>query len=118
MKINKSLLILTLLLIAAIIFYIVRFPCLVVTLFDVNCPGCGMTHAIDSLLKLDIIGALKYNLLSVPLVIIVIISVILMIKDIILKKDTYFDLLIKILDKYKWLIIIVIVLNTIINNLK
>ncbi len=118
MKFNKSIIIILCLIIAIILFYNVNFPCLFVTLLDINCPGCGMSRAIDSLMKFNVLKALQYNLLSVPLVIAVIISIVLLIKDIVKKEDTYFNLLIKILDKYKWLIIIIIILNMIINNLK
>ena len=35
--------------------------CIFIYLFDIPCPGCGMTRALLSLLKLDFKSALLYN---------------------------------------------------------
>ena len=35
--------------------------CVFLSFFGIPCPGCGMTRALISVLKLDIIGAIKYN---------------------------------------------------------
>lgn len=37
--------------------------CVFLHLFGIPCPGCGMTRALMSVLRLDIIGAVKHNLL-------------------------------------------------------
>lgn len=37
--------------------------CVFLKIFGIPCPGCGMTHALLSLLKLDFYGAAKYNIL-------------------------------------------------------
>ncbi|MDD6204248.1 MAG: DUF2752 domain-containing protein [Firmicutes bacterium] len=39
------------------------FPkCLSRTLFDIWCPACGNTRAVQCLLRLDILGSLRYNI--------------------------------------------------------
>ena len=53
---------------AIVIFYVLAFygfgiPCLFHKATGLLCPGCGNSRAAMSLLRLDIIGALKYNLL-------------------------------------------------------
>lgn len=35
--------------------------CVFLEIFKIPCPGCGMTRALLSLLRLDLIGAIKYN---------------------------------------------------------
>ena len=36
-------------------------PCVFLSLFDIPCPGCGMTRAFFSVLRFDFLQALKYN---------------------------------------------------------
>lgn len=43
------------------IFYFAGIDCLFQRLFRVECPGCGMTHAIVSCLKLDFAAAFQQN---------------------------------------------------------
>ena len=41
--------------------------CLIYNFFGIKCFGCGMTRAFISILQLDFISAVNYNILSVPL---------------------------------------------------
>lgn len=50
----------------------ITIPCFFHTLFDIHCPGCGLTRAFMSLMKLDFQSAYNYN----PLIFIVIPSII------------------------------------------
>jgi hypothetical protein len=56
----------------------IMFPCIWKTLFNHECPGCGLTTALINLLRLDLSGAYRAN----PLIFIVLPAVIIyIIKD-------------------------------------
>lgn len=66
-KINKSIKVLTLLIILLIIFLYTnnRFsffiPCPIHKIFHIYCPGCGITRMLLSILKLDFYKAFRFN---------------------------------------------------------
>ena len=45
----------------------VKIPCIFFELTGLYCPGCGITRAFFSLLKLDIYQAFRYNILVITL---------------------------------------------------
>lgn len=45
----------------AVSFYITGSICFIYAIFGVACPGCGMSRAFESLLKLDFSGAFFYH---------------------------------------------------------
>lgn len=45
----------------------ITIPCIFNFLFDVNCPGCGMTRSFIELLKLNFTKSLEYNVLTLPI---------------------------------------------------
>lgn len=45
-----------------IIFHTFGITCVFLKISGLPCPGCGMTRAILSLVKLDIVSAAKYNI--------------------------------------------------------
>ena len=46
--------------------------CIFKEIFKIPCISCGMTRAFLSILKFDFIGAIKYNVLSIPIFIFII----------------------------------------------
>ena len=58
------------LLIFCVFIYILKMPCIIKTIFDIECPGCGLTRAYTSLFQLDIKKAFEYNPMfwSIPIV--------------------------------------------------
>lgn len=79
-------------------FFDIRF-CPFFHLFNIPCVGCGMTRAIKLIINGNILESLNYNLLPIPLLIVIVLYIIL---------SKYYNLfLIKIIKKYKKLIIFI-----------
>lgn len=64
----------------------IMIPCLWKTIFNIKCPGCGLTTALISLIRFDIAGAYSAN----PLIFVVLPSVIFYITPRIIRHKTYF----------------------------
>ncbi len=66
---QKILLTLCYLLVVAV-FYFLKIPCIYRALFNIHCPGCGITRALISVLKLDFASAFAHNSMfwSVPVI--------------------------------------------------
>lgn len=109
-------------LIEAISIYIVLFskleiPCLIKKHLHIYCPACGLTRAFKSILSLNIINALNYNIFSILVFFILIIGNIYLITDIIFNTKKTDDFMNNLGKHYK-LILLLLTINTIINNIK
>ena len=92
----------------------ITVPCFFEYLTNIPCPGCGLTRSFISILNLDLISAIKYNILGIPLFITIILLNIYLIKDIIYNKKSTITLINKILTNYK-IIIFLLIISEIIN---
>ena len=95
----------------------ITIPCASKKIFNLSCPACGLTRAFKSLLKLDITKALNYNILSIPILIFLIIINITLVYDLITNRDET-NKLFKTLGKHYISIFIILIIITIINNIK
>ena len=105
--------------IEGIVYYLIfikniTIHCLFKLLVKIPCPGCGLTRAFKSILDLKLINAIKYNILSIPLFIFLIISNILFIIDII-KKNNKSSIFIKRITKHYKLLLLLLLITEIIN---
>lgn len=61
--------------------------CPIKNLFNVNCPGCGLTSGFIAILKFDFIAAIEHNILSIPIFLGIILYTVLCVTDIIFGKN-------------------------------
>ena len=117
-KNNKRLIIFFIFLLFFFLLIVLNFqiPCIIKKIFSINCPGCGLTRSIDALLKLNFKNSLYYNILGIPLFVILTISYLLIIVDII-KKENYLTSFWLFISKYYKIIIFLLVLSFILNNI-
>ena len=123
LKTNKNRIINIFILVIVIILFVILFilkkeiPCMFKSIFGISCPGCGMTRAINEIIHLRFINAFKFNILSIPLVIIGSFSFFVIIYDIIKNSDTFIQFINKAFAKSWYIFIILIVFSMVINNI-
>lgn len=112
------LLIMTILLVFGIlVVFVFDISCLFKTIFSIPCPACGLTRGFRSLFHGDIIGAINYNILTIPIFLFFLSALVLFLIDLI-KKSTYLEKYLNFFVKYYYLIIGLIIISFIINILK
>ena len=102
MKINnrmKNSCILAILLIFLLIIDLIPVTCFFKQVTGISCPSCGMTRAFHSIISFDLISAIKYNILSIPLFIFIMISISIFVYEIITNQFQYIPKLLKVLSK-------------------
>jgi len=92
-----------------------KIPCAFKNIFNIPCPFCGLTRSFREIFKLNIPKAIYYNILSIPLLILFIYSIIVIIKDFIKKENKFFDIISNLFSKYLFIIIILIIIAWILN---
>ena len=100
-----------------IIAFLFDLKCIIKIIFKIPCPSCGLTRGFISIINLNFIEAVKYNILSIPIFICTIIFYILYILYIFLKKEyifKYYNIFVK---NYK-IIIILFLISWVINIVK
>lgn len=95
----------------------IKLVCVFKKYLNINCPGCGLTRAFKSILSFDLITATKYNVLSIPLFICMIIFIFSIIKDVVLNKETTIVFLNNIFKRRYVILLIIIFITMIINNI-
>ena len=117
-KENKIILLYMILLVFGIlVVFILNIKCPIKLITNIPCPGCGLTRGFKALLNLDIISAIKYNVLTPFIFIFFLISTILIIIDLITKNNHLEKFLYKLSKHYKILISFVAI-SYIINLIK
>ncbi len=88
-KIIKYIIINIVILIIIYLFFLQNIKiCFIHNIFKIPCPGCGLTRAMVNFIRGDIVGAVNYHLLAIPLLLGYISCSIWYIIDIVTNKDT------------------------------
>ena len=95
----------------------IEIPCMFKSILGISCPACGMTRAINEIFKANLLGALRYNVLSIFIFCFIIISYIFIIYDIIKNTRKYIDFMNRVLTKYWYIILIILFVMFLINNI-
>lgn len=115
----KNILILTILLVFLLMIKLLPVACLFWQATGIYCPACGMTRAFHSIMSFNLIEAFQYNILSIPLFLFIIITILILIYEITFNKWNYIPFILKELSS-KYVIIVIfsfMLLSMIINNL-
>lgn len=123
LKTNKNRIINIFILVIVTILFVMLFilkkeiPCMFKSILGISCPGCGMTRAINEIIHLRFIDAFKFNILSIPLVIIGSFSFFVIIYDTIKNSDIFIRFVNKAFTKFWYIFMILIVFSMVINNI-
>ena len=117
-KDNKRLIIFFILISFFLLIILLKFniPCIFKELFSISCPGCGLTRSIFALLNFSLGKSLYYNILGLPLFLVLFITYILIVVDII-KKENYLTSFWLFISSHYKIVIFLIILTFIINNI-
>ena len=117
-KNNKRLIIffIFLLIFFLLILFKFNFPCIFKKIFSIPFPSFGLTRSIFSLLSFNLKTSIYYNILGIPLFIIMLITYLLIIVDII-KKENYLTSFWSFISKQYKFIIILLIISFIVNNI-
>lgn len=96
---------------------IININCLFKSLFNIRCPGCGLTRSFRAIFNLDFYRAFNYNILGIPLFIISIVIIISMSIDIIRNENKTIMYILNFFKKHYIVIIILLIITAIINNI-
>ena len=117
---NRAKNILILFILIAFLLFVLNIPvtCIFKTVTGISCPSCGMTRAFYSIFKFNFIDAFYLNILSIPLFIFIVLSLVIMIIEIFQNKFEYIPKLLNFFKKYWYIIIILLIISFIWNNIK
>ena len=114
----KNFIILTILIIFLYTISILPVTCFLKSVTGIYCPACGMTRAFISILNLNFLDAIYFNILSIPLFIFIIYFSFRLIIDLIKNDFVFVPNLLNFFKNYYWIILISLFISFFFNNIK
>lgn len=95
-----------------------RPECLFKKLTSIPCPACGLTRAFLELLKGNIISSFSYNILAVPVLIGMLVSMWLIMEGFFKNQDLFFPKMFSFFQKYYPFIFVLLFISWIVNIIR
>ena len=95
----------------------INIGCVFNKLTGFYCPACGMSRAFGEIFKFNFVNAVKLNILSIPLCIFILVSIIWSIVDIFMGNSSYIKNITRFFKKYCVAILLLLVIAMIVNNI-
>lgn len=113
----KNICILAILTLFLLMIELIPVTCLFWQVTGIYCPTCGMTRAFHSILNFHLAEAFTYNILSIPLFIFIVFSVLVLVYEILMNKWSYIPNILKILsNKFIVAFIFILLFISFVNN--
>ena len=100
-----------------LVVFVFDINCLFKSIFNISCPGCGLTRGFRELFHGNLIEAFNYNILTIPIFLFLLGCIVVIIYDL-LKKSNYLEKYLSFFAKHYLIIIFLIVLSLVINIIK
>ena len=114
----KNFIILAILIIFLYTISILPVTCFFKSVTGIYCPACGMTRAFRSILNLNFLDAIYFNILSIPLFIFIAYFSFILVIDLIKNDSIFIPNLLDFFKNYYWIFLILLFISFIFNNLK
>ena len=90
--------------------------CIFKMIFDIPCPGCGLTRGFISILHLDFVEAMEYHVLSVPLFVSICVYALVALLDVFLNRNNIEKIERQLAKPYMYFVYIIIVVMSYVFN--
>lgn len=114
----KNFIILSILIIFLYTISILPVTCFLKSVTGIYCPACGMTRAFISILNFDLLDAIYFNILSIPLFILIFYFSLRLVIDLIKNNFIFIPNLLDFFKNYYWIFLILVFVSFVFNNVK
>lgn len=113
----KNFIILAILIIFLYTISILPVTCFFKLVTGIYCPACGMTRAFISILNLNFLDAIYFNILSIPLFIFIVYFSFRLVVDLIRNDFVFIPNLLDFFKNYYWIFLILLLISFVFNNI-
>lgn len=89
--------------------------CLFKQFIGISCPACGMTRAFNEIMQGHLLTSFQYNILAIPLCVLLAILLFYLIKDLIFNQDNFIKKSLQLLEGYGVVILLSLLISWIVN---